>query len=123
MIVGRVDANHELMIRVTLQDAAGLDHELVAILDTGFTGAITLPSSTLASLGLTRHSTGSALTATGALVHFDLYPVTIIWDGVARYVFAQEINSSPLLGLRMLIGYDLRARVELGGRVELEAIP
>ena len=47
MIVGRVDANHELMIRVTIQDAAGLDHEREAILDTGFTGAITLPSSGL----------------------------------------------------------------------------
>ena len=70
-----------------------------------------------------RSTCSDAVTATGTIVHFDLYPVTIIWDGVARYIFAQEINSSPLLGLRMLIGYDLRARVEPGGKVELEAIP
>jgi len=123
MITGWVDANYELMIRVTVQDASGQDCELEAVVDTGFTGALTLPPATLASLGLLRHSTGSAVTATGAIVHFALYPITIIWDGVARYIFAQEINSSPLLGLRMLIGYDLRARVDPGGRVELEAIP
>jgi clan AA aspartic protease len=123
MITGWVDANHELMARVTIQDTSGQDHEIEALIDTGFTGALTLPASTIAALGLTRHSTGSAVTATGAIVHFDLYPVTIIWDGVARYIFAQEINSSPLLRLRMLIGHDLRARVEPGGRVELEAIP
>jgi clan AA aspartic protease len=123
MILGWVDANHELMVRVTIQDTSGQDHQLEALIDTGFTGALTLPPATIVTLGLTRHSTGSAVTATGAVVHYDLYPVTIIWDGIARYIFAQEINSSPLLGLRMLIGYDLRARVEPGGRVELEAIP
>ena len=33
------------------------------------------------------------------------------------------IGSKPLIGMALLSGYDLRARVAVGGEVQIEAIP
>jgi len=43
MITGTVNASHEILIRVPIRDATGHEREVGAILDTGFTGLLTLP--------------------------------------------------------------------------------
>jgi hypothetical protein len=57
------------------------------------------------------------------VVQFDIYTATIIWDGVARPIVIQAIDNVPLLGMALLAGHDLRARVAVGGAVEIEAVP
>jgi clan AA aspartic protease len=123
MITGTVNAQNELVVRLPVHDSAGQEHEFEFVIDTGFTGSLTLLPSLIASLGLPWYSTGTAVLANGQIVQFDLYPATVVWDGVAQPIFLQSSDSAPLLGLRLLYGHDLRARIEPGGRVEIEAIP
>jgi hypothetical protein len=56
-------------------------------------------------------------------VRFDFYSATVLWDGVPRRILVHAIDAPPLLGMTLLDGYDLRARVRPGGTVEIEAIP
>jgi hypothetical protein len=52
MIPGTVNARHEILIRVPIRDAAGQEQPVEVVLDTGFTGSLTLPSAWIARLGL-----------------------------------------------------------------------
>jgi clan AA aspartic protease len=123
MITGIVNANHELLIRLPVRNLFGAEQEVEAILDTGFNGALALPPALVGSLGLTWVLHGSATLANGRTEPCDVYAANIIWDGVDRYVMVPAIDCAPLLGMTLLIGYDLRVRVAVGGVVEIEAIP
>jgi len=52
VLTGTVNAHNELVIGLPVQDGAGQAHHMEAILDTGFTGSLTLPSSLVARLDL-----------------------------------------------------------------------
>ena len=123
MIVGNVNSRHELLIRVPVRNAAGQEQEVEAVLDTGFTGSLTLPPTVIANLGLPWVSREEGLLANGAVEQFDIYAAIVVWDGVARPVLVEEVDAAPLLGMTLLIGYDLRVRVAVGGLVQIEAIP
>jgi clan AA aspartic protease len=123
MITGTVNARHEILVRLPVRNATGVEQEVEAILDTGFNGALSLPPVLIVSLGLTWIMRGKAIVANGKQEEFDIYAATVIWDGVARFVLVLEIDSAPLLGMDLLIGYDLRVRVSVGGLAQIEAIP
>jgi clan AA aspartic protease len=123
MIVGIVNARYEFLIRLRVRGATGQEQELEAILDTGFTGSLTLPPAVIATLGLPWVSSEDATLANGAVEQFDIYAATVIWDGVARSILVQAIDATVLLGMELLIGYELRAQVTSGGLVQIEAIP
>jgi clan AA aspartic protease len=123
MITGIVNARHEIAIRLPVRRAAGLEQEIEAILDTGFNGALTLPPGLIAGLGLSWRSRSSAILANGSVESFDIYAATVVWDGVPRPILIQAIDTPPLLGMALLVGYDLSVRVEVGGSVRIELIP
>jgi clan AA aspartic protease len=123
MITGTVNGRFEIVIKLPVPDSAGQEHEVEAILDTGFNGSLTLPPSLIGSLGLSWRSRTSAILANGQVEQFDVYVATVIWDGVPRLILVQAINNPPLLGMALLAGYDLRARLIVGGSVQVEAVP
>src|SRR5581483_4920953 len=103
--------------------AVGQEQEVEALLDTGFTGSLTLPPALIANLGLPWVSREDAILANGTVEQFAIYAATVIWDGLARPILVEAIDATPLLGMTLLIGHDLRARVKIGGLVQIEAIP
>lgn len=121
MIMGTVNADSEAIIRLVVQRPAGHVHEVEAIIDTGFNGFLTLPSALVTMLGLTRLSRGRALLANGSEELFDIYGVTVLWDGQQRYVEADAVDTTPLVGMSLLNGYDLHIRVADGGHVLIQA--
>ncbi len=52
MIEGTVNENYEAIIHLTLRGVAGEKHEIEAIIDTGFTGHLTLPMTLIDRLAL-----------------------------------------------------------------------
>jgi clan AA aspartic protease len=123
MITGTVNARHEVVIRVPVRNPAGQELEVEAILDTGFTGSLTLPPSLIASLGLPWRSRSSATLANGNIQQLDVYTATVVWDSTPRSILIQAVDNVPLLGMALLVGYDLRVRVAVGGSVQIEAVP
>ncbi len=121
MITGTVNADYEAVIRLFVQGPAGPTHEVDAIIDTGFNGFLTLPPALVTALGLMRRSRGRALLANGSEELFDIYGVTVLWDGQHRYVEADAVDTTPLVGMALLDGYDLHIQVADGGQVVIQA--
>ena len=61
MIAGAVSDSLEALIRLTLHDAGGAMREIVALVDTGYNGELTLPP---ADIALLRSGVASARTRT-----------------------------------------------------------
>ena len=92
------------------------------IVDTGFSGYLTLPISMVQRLGLTQVDTEEASLADGSVLRFGVYPVTVDWDEQERIVPAFATESSALLGISMLLGSIGTFEFQEGGSVDFDPI-
>ena len=123
MITGVVTAFREAIIRLQVQGELGEERQIEAVIDTGFTGMLTLPSSLIKELGLFWQRRGRALLADGSETVFDIYEATVIWDGSPRRVAVDAVDSDPLVGMSLLRGYEMTMQIVEGGRVVIQSIP
>ena len=121
MIEGVVNAAYEPVVTVVVQGQAGRTREIEAVIDTGFTGFLTVPPSLATELELDYRGTSRATLADGSEVTLPSYGVAVLWDGQPRYVEADAADATPLVGMRMLDRHNLNIEVERGGRVVIEA--
>jgi clan AA aspartic protease len=122
MIVGTVNLQREAVIVLRVGGLDGNQCEIQSILDTGFTGSLTLPATIIDALKLPLHSRSSAVLANGHVENFNVYAGVVIWDGEPRAILIQEIDSDPLLGMNLLANHDVRIRVAPGGRIEIAPV-
>ena len=121
MIEGAVTAGYEAVIALRLQGPDGRTTDIEAVVDTGYSGFLTLPDALVAELGLPFAYMGKALLANDAEVDFDVYYVTVLWDDQPRDVEADATGSTPLVGMLLLEMHDLSIQVRDGGHVLIEA--
>ncbi len=121
-MIGLVNANLEATLRLTVRGDNGEEQELEAVIDTGFTGFLTLPPSVVNSLHLTWLGQAQAVLGDGSLHQFDVYATTVIWDGQARLVEVDAAEATPLVGMGLLHGYELRIQIVDDGAVSIDAI-
>jgi clan AA aspartic protease len=119
MIQGVVNARHEAVVRLRVRGPGGIETDVDAIVDTGFTSSLILPAATVAALGLVRQSGGTATLADGSVRQFDIYAAEVEWGGVWRTVLVSAIGNESLLGMRLLAGHKLIIGVVPGGLVEI----
>jgi clan AA aspartic protease len=123
MIRGTVSARLEAVIRLRVRGPAGAELDVDAVVDSGFTSSLTLPSTAVASLGLARQSGGSVVLGDGSIRSFDVYAAEVEWDGNWRPVLVSGIGGEVLVGMRLLAGHALQVAVVPGGAVEIEPLP
>ena len=123
MILGVVNAHSEATIRLPVRDTAGHEHEIEAVLDTGFNGSLTLPPALIAALGLPWRTRSLVILANGTDDLCDIYAATVIWDGRARHILVEAADTGPLVGMALLYGHDVRMQVVAGGSVSIEVLP
>lgn len=123
MISGTVNARLEAVIRLRVRGPGGAELDFDAVIDTGFTSSLTLPSTAVTALGLVRQSGGSAVLGDGSVRSFDVYAAEVEWDGNWRPVLVSAVGDEVLLGMRLLAGYELRVAVVPGGPVEISPHP
>lgn len=123
MIRGAVDPRLEAVVRLRVRGPGGAEADVDAVIDTGFTSALTLPPAVAAALGLVRQSGGSALLADGTVRPFDIYAAEIDWGGTWRPVLAWVVGAETLLGMGLLTGHQLRIEAVPGGAVEITPLP
>jgi len=80
-----------------------------------------LPPVLVISLGLPLVYSASANLADGCQATFDVYRVTVLWDGRPRQVDAYLADTAPLVAMRMLKQHGLFIEVQEGGRVLIQA--
>ena len=121
MIEGVVNAAYEPVITLAVQGQSGWSRDIEAIVDTGFNGFLTLPTTLVSELGLPFVSIGRATLADGSEIAYDVYGATVLWDGRRIYIEADAADTTPLVGMLLLDGQDLSIHVPEGGRVVIQA--
>lgn len=94
MIVGVVQ-RREPRIRFTIRGFRGHQQEIEAVVDSGYTGWLTLPSTAIAALSLRWRTFGRGILADGSVSAFDVYQAKVVWDGRLRTVFVDEFDATP----------------------------
>lgn len=123
MISGLVNADLEATISLVMLDVTGQPRPVETIIDTGFTGFLTLPAAQIASLGLAWVGTEEVILGDGSVALADVFSATLIWEGQPRPVEVEAAETDPLSGMALLQGHDLCIRVVAGGPVTVEAVP
>jgi clan AA aspartic protease len=122
MISGAVNSRLEAIVRLVVFDAAGGANELPAIIDTGFSGSLTMATSAIRSFGLAPLGRQRGILADGKRVLFDVFAGNIEWDGRRRHVEVQAADTEPLVGMALLDGQQLKIEVTDGGTIEIRTL-
>jgi clan AA aspartic protease len=119
MIEGVVRADRQAVISLHIRANPESSIQVPMRIDTGFTGALSLPPEVIGDLGATRAGQWRSTLADGRDVDLPLYVVEVLWDGEWRNAFCQATPRCALIGMSMLYGYALRIDVLQGGRVTI----
>jgi len=123
MMRGGVNARLEAVVPLRVRGPSGTEVVVDAVVDSGFTAALTLPAAVVATLVLSRQSVGGAVLADGSVRQFDIYTAEVDWDGSWRPVLVSAVGTEVLLGMGLLAGHELRIAVVPGGAVEITPLP
>lgn len=123
-IEGRVTAGgREAVIALEVLGANGRRAWIEAVVDSGFTGYLTLPNEVAMSLSLAPRGSRDAVLADGRVVDLDVYRARVVWHDQERSVSVLGAEGAPLAGMALLSGSELRIRVVGGGEVAVEELP
>lgn len=122
MITGIVTAEHEAVVNLIIRGSNGQERTVPVVIDTGFTGWLTLPLAVITELELIWLTKGQALLANGQIEIFDVYIATLIWDREVRRVMVDAAETDPLLGMSLLNGYEMCIQNIINGEVTIQPI-
>lgn len=119
---GAVNARLEAVIALRVRGPAGLEVEVSAVVDTGYTGSLALPTTVISALGLQLRSGGRAVLADGSVRRFDTYGAEVLWGGSWVSVVAAALGDEALLGMALVAGRGLWVEAVPGGLVEVRPL-
>jgi clan AA aspartic protease len=122
MITGVVNVNGEAIVRIVVGDLSNQRVVVDAIIDTGYTGFLTLPPSTIAELNLPWRGSEEGILGDGNTQMFDVYSAKVIWDGGFRTIKINESNTISLIGVGLLYGYEVCIKTISGGMVTIKKL-
>lgn len=122
MIHGVVNLRLEAKISLVVGNANKQQQVIDTVIDTGFTGFLSVPSATIIALNLPWNASDIITLGDGSETLFDLYLANVIWDGEYREIYIAEAETEPLLGTALLYGYRLQVDNIEGGSVSIEAL-
>ncbi len=119
---GVVSPSCEAMIRFAIGNKQGQLQTIDAVIDTGYTGFLSVPSEVIVALSLSWTGVDRVTLGDGSETTFEVYAGRIIWDGKYRDIPINESETEPLVGMSLLYGYDLRIQTVIGGTVTIEEL-
>jgi clan AA aspartic protease len=123
MISGVVNAEREATVRLTLIGENAEQVRVEAIIDTGYDGWLMLSPSLIAKLGYPWTNECNAILADGSKTRFNVYRGTVLWDRRRRTIKIDEAESSPLVGMGLLEGFEVTIQARSGGSVTIRRLP
>jgi clan AA aspartic protease len=122
MMQGVANPSCEATLSLVVSNANRQSQLIDAVIDTGYTGFLSLPREIIIALNLPWTGIDRGTLGDGSEVTFEVYAATIIWDGQYRNIPVNEAETDPLVGMSLLHGYDLHIRAVAGGNVTIKAI-
>ncbi len=115
----------EALVDISVANVDDPDRSLAVevVVDTGFSGQLTLPFAFISYLGLIRRATKSVVLADGESKDIPVYPALVLWNGRFRQILVLEMESQPLLGMELLWGSRLTIDALPYGEVVIAEIP
>jgi clan AA aspartic protease len=119
---GKVVAGREAVVPIVILDLEGQGWEVDAVVDTGSTGELTLPPDAIESLRLPWCRDDLARIGGDQLVPCAVFVAKVIWEGASRPIEVFELDSEPLLGMKLLENHRLKIDIVDGGNVEITSL-
>ncbi len=122
MMQGVVNASREATISLVIRDENRQTKLINAVIDTGYTGFLSLPSEIITALNLPWTGIDRGTLGDGSEITFEVYAVKVIWDGEYRDIPVNKAETDPLVGMSLLYGYDLQIQAVEGGSVTIKTL-
>jgi clan AA aspartic protease len=122
MMQGYVNGNYEAIITLVVKNKGNLK-SINAVIDTGFTGFLSLPQAIIDDLDLSWSYRDRATLGDGSETLFDIYDATVIWNGQYREIEINSAETEPLVGMSLIEGYRLQIDGVDGGLVTIDLLP
>lgn len=121
---GYVSADRlEPRLTVNILNYRGTAVPIDVVIDTGFTGYLTLPIEIINALRLERTRHRTMRLADGRSRRLPAYFARIIWHGNPVTVSAPVVPGRPLIGMSLLWNSDLTIAARKNGRVTIAKAP
>lgn len=123
MMQGVVSTSCEATITLVISNENRQTRQVIdAVIDTGYTGFLSLPSKIILALNLPWTGVDRGTLGDGSETTFEVYAATVIWDSEYQNIPVNEAETDPLIGMSLLYNYDLRIQAVEGGTVTIEAL-
>ncbi len=120
---GTVNANREAIIPIALVGDRKQLKSVIAVIDTGFTGDLTLSKAIINELGFTIRGIQEVILGDGSFQNFEMCVGTVIWDGQIKRVEINAVETDSLIGMGLLEDYKLEIEGRPGGEVRITSLP
>ncbi len=121
MMQGYVQGLHAIL-PMTFRLLGRPDLIIEFVVDTGFTGDLTLPLQAVIALGLYYEGDQPSRLANDSEVLIPMYSATILWNGAERKVRVLATGRRPLLGTSLLDGSELVSQFVKNGLVTVDDV-
>lgn len=123
MITGKIVNNQEAIIELEVTGVVP-PQKIEAVIDTGFTEELMLPSDLIDRLGLPRVGELSITLGDGHVVDVAMYLAIVLWQEEERIVQVLSTDDSKaLVGMSLLYGNRLILDIVTDGEVTIETLP
>jgi clan AA aspartic protease len=122
LLNGKVNSQLEAVVRLLIRSPEGRVLEIEVVVDTGFSGSLSLPHEAIAGLGLVPYGRVLGILADGTKSFFPMYRVIVLWHGQSQLISVSAVGSAPLLGMSMLRGSEFAMQVIEGGEVAIHEL-
>lgn len=119
MIEGQVTADREAVIDVRVRGPDRQEITVKAVIDTGYTDYLVLPSATIAMLGWPPRDTVEYTLADNSVVMMPTFRCEVLWHGRWRRIVAASSRGGALVGMALMSGSELRVLVVENGYVSI----
>ena len=117
MIYGEVNSKLDAVVELQIVGPDGLEAHVDAIIDTGFSEHLTLPTSIVDSLNLPLFATTSVKLGDGSIIEADVYRVRVKLGDQWTAVSMHQSEGNILAGMALLENTVLTIEVVRGGHV------
>ena len=117
----QADENGDLcpMVDIVVRGFGGESVQFAALIGTGFSGAVGLRPEDAQTLNLMPSGSATTTLADDSQKVTDTYFAVVDWDGVSTLTEVIADDAVPLVGMKLLTGYNLSVDVTDGGTVEI----
>lgn len=120
---GIITRDREAVVSLTVLGADRQEARMDAIIDTGYTGTLTLPPDIIHALGLPPRGSRPVILGDGSEVSLSVYRATVLWHGQERDLQVLAADGGPLLGMSLLYGSRLLMDIIDGAAFTIEPLP